>query len=449
LEEEEERRLARGLATPEKIRNLQKKLYDKAKSEPDFRFYLLYDKVYRADILEHAYRLRRSQGGAAGVDGVTFESIEAAGAEDWLRSIATELREGSYEPQPVRRVMIPKASGGERPLGIPTVRDRVVQTAAMLVLEPIFEADFEDNAYGYRPKRSAQGAVQDVLTSLKRGQNHVVDADLSKYFDTIPHRELMQSVARRISDRKMLHLIKMWLKAPVEETDERGRKVRTGSKNVGTPQGGVISPLLANIYIHRLLRAWIKFDLQRLLGSRIINYADDLVIVCRTAMGAQSAHAWLRKIVEKLGLRLNETKTCVRHAWTEACDFLGYTFGPVNCPRTGGKYISVQPTKKAIERVKQNVKSVLSPRNQDALPEVIVRLNRSLNGWANYFSIGTLSKAYRAVDNYLYAQLRRFLGRRHKVPTRGTLRFSYRFLKQNNIVVLQDRRRRRSSHAFT
>ena len=439
--------MARGLVTPEKIRNLQRKLYAKAKSEPDFRFYSLYDKVHRADILLHAYRLRRRKRGAAGVDGVTFEDIEAAGVEEWLRNLETELREGSYQPQPVRRTMIPKANGGQRPLGIPTVKDRVVQTAVLLVLQPIFEADFEENAYGYRPGRSAQDAVADVLTSVKQGQGHVVDADLSKYFDTIPHCELMKSVARRISDRRMLHLIKMWLKVPVEEMDERGRKVLTGGKRAqrGTPQGGVISPLLANIYIHRLLRAWTKFDLQRLLGSRIINYADDLVIVFRSAGGAQAAHAWLRRIIEKLGLQLNETKTCVRHARTEGFNFLGFTFGPV-FGRAGRKYLGVTPSKKAVDKAKQNLQAVLCPRNQDPLPEVIAQVNRRLVGWANYFSVGAVRPAYRAVDHYLYEQLRGFLKRRHKVPARGTLRYNYRFLNQHGVVVLQDRWRC-ASHA--
>jgi RNA-directed DNA polymerase len=440
--------LARGLKTPEKIRNLQRKLYSKAKSEPGFRFYLLYDKVHRTDILEHAYRLRRSKGGAAGVDGVTFESIEAAGAEAWLRSLETELREERYRPQPVRRVMIPKPNGGERPLGIPTVRDRVVQTAAMLVLEPIFEADFEPNAYGYRPGRSTQDAVKEVLVSLRHGHGHVVDADLSKYFDMIPHQELMQSVARRIADRKVLHLIKMWLKVPVEETDGRGRKVLTGRRNEGTPQGGVISPLLANIYIHRLLRAWTKFDLQRKLGSRIINYADDLVIVCRSAAGAEAAHQWLKWIVERLGLRLNETKTCVRRVGTEAFDFLGYTFGPLRTTRTGSLYLGVTPSRKAVARAKQQLKRILVPQNQDPFPEVVRRLNRFLKGWGNYFSLGPLRKPYRAVDKYLYDQLRRFLRRRHKAPSWRALRYNYRFLKQNGVVVLQDLSRCRPSHAL-
>lgn len=285
-----------SLRTPEKIRTLQNKLYLKAKGEPDYRFYLLYDKVWRADILLHAYRLCRANGGAPGVDGVTFDDLDEAGVEGWLAALAADLREETYKPEAVLRVRIPKPDGGERVLGIPTVRDRVAQQAAKLVLEPIFEADFEPNAYGYRPKRGALDAVQEVHRAIQHGEVHVVDADLSKYFDTIPHRELMQSVARRVSDGKMLRLIKMWLKAPAEESDGRGRKLRTGGERsqVGTPQGGVISPLLANLYIHRLLKAWKKFGLERHLGARIINYADDLVILCRSRFGAESALKALR-----------------------------------------------------------------------------------------------------------------------------------------------------------
>ncbi|MGH7471168.1 MAG: group II intron reverse transcriptase/maturase, partial [Longimicrobiales bacterium] len=352
---------------------LQLKLNDKAKREPAFRFYLLYDKVYRPDILQHAYALRRGKGGAPGVDGIAFEDIERAGVEDWLRTLGAELHEGRYKPQPVRRVLIPKAGGGERPLGIPTIRDRVVQTAALLILEPIFEADFEANAYGYRPGRSAQQAVVEVLAALRSGESNVVDADLSKYFDTIPHHELMQSVARRISDGKMLHLIKMWLKAPVEEKDERGRTRHTGGRQSsrGTPQGGVISPLLANLYIHRLLRAWTKFRLPERLGARIINYADDLVIVCRTRAGAQAAHAWLKAIIERLGLQLNEQKTCIRDGHHESFDFLGYTFGPHWNRRTGGSYLDATPSRKAIARARCSLQRILRPGNQAPLSEVV------------------------------------------------------------------------------
>ncbi len=247
-----------SLTTPSKIRELQIKLYRKAKNEPGYRFYRLYDKVYREDILAHAYALARANQGAPGVDGQSFEEIESAGLEEWLTGIREELRNKTYQPQPVRRVKIPKPGGGERPLGIPTLRDRVVQTAAKLLIEPIFEADLEPNAYGYRPKRSAQDAIQEVHGLLWEGYTDVVDADLSKYLDTIPHSELLQCVAKRIVDKHMLHLIKMWLKAPVEERDEAGKKRVTGGKDNdrGTPQGGVVSPLLANLYMNRMLKGW-------------------------------------------------------------------------------------------------------------------------------------------------------------------------------------------------
>lgn len=440
-----------GLATPVKIRTLQRKLYVKAKGEPAFRFYLLYDKVWRADILEHAYRLCREKGGAAGVDGVTFDGIEAseAGLEGWLRTLAAELREERYQPQAVRRVMIPKPDGGERPLGIPTIRDRVVQRAAKLVVEPIFEADFEPNAYGYRPRRGALDAVQEVQASMLRGEGHVVDADLHKYFDTIPHRELLKSVARRISDRKLLRLIKMWLKMPVEETDVEGRKTLTGGKGskAGIPQGGVISPLLANIYIHRLLKAWKKFDLESKLRARIINYADDLVIVCRG--GAEAALSWLQWITEKLGLRLNEAKTCVRDARRESFDFLGYTFGPMVYRRTGRTYLGVAPSKQRVKRCKQSLRTVLHAGNHAPLGEVLEEVNRKLQGWGQYFSVGTLEPAYRTLDCYSSALLRKFLVRRHKVPGRGTRPFSNRYLYEDlGLVRLQDHRRVSRSHAL-
>src|SRR3989475_2430306 len=247
-----------SLETPIKIRMLQRKLYQKAKGEPSYRFYLLYDKMYREDILAHAYALVRSNQGAPGVDRQSFWGIESQGLGEWLSGIRNDLRAKTYQPQAVRRVMIPKPGGGERPLGIPTIRDRVVQTAAKLLLEPIFEADFDLNAYGYRPKRSAQDAIQKVHKLLCEGYADVVDADLSKYFDTIPHSELMQCVARRVIDRDVLHLIKMWLKAPIEERDEKGhRRMTGGRKNTrGTPQGGVASPMLANLYMNRFLKYW-------------------------------------------------------------------------------------------------------------------------------------------------------------------------------------------------
>jgi RNA-directed DNA polymerase len=412
-----------SLATPEKIRQLQRKLYAKAKQEPEFRFYQLYDKVYRKDILEFAYRRCRANGGAPGVDGVTFADIEAQGLESWLGELGKELHGRTYKPQPVRRVMIAKPGGGARPLGIPTIRDRVAQSAAKLVLEPIFEADFEDSAYGYRPKRSAQDAIEEVHRTLCGGYTEVVDADLSRYFDTIPHRDLMQSVARRVVDRQMLALIKAWLKTPVEESDEGGNRRMTGGKKgkLGVPQGGVLSPLLANIYMHRFLKAWRERGKGRQFEARVVNYADDFVILSRGH--AREALEWTRWVMTQLGLGLNETKTCIRRAPGESFDFLGYTFGLERYRKDGHTYLAAKPSKKSVQRLKRRIRATLRPGNQGAWPEVRGRLNRILRGWSNYFGYGTLLMAYREVDNYVYETVRHFLTRRHKVPGRGTRRF--------------------------
>src|SRR5271166_1022115 len=301
-----------SLTTPDKIRTLQRKLYLKAKAEPNFRFYLLYDKVHRADILRHAYDLVRVNKGAPGVDGVSCAAIEAAGLESWLLGISEELRSKTYQPQPVRRVMIPKPGGGERPLGIPTIRDRVIQTAVKLLIEPIFEADLEPNAYGYRPKRSAQDAIQEVHEALCEGYTDVVDADLSKYFDSIPHSELVQCVARRIVDRDILRLIKMWLKVPVQERDENGKPRVSGGKGstCGTPQGGVNSPLLANLYMNCFLKYWRITGRGEVFRAQVVTYADDLVILSRGC--AAEALNWTRSVMTRIGLTLNGAKTSVK-----------------------------------------------------------------------------------------------------------------------------------------
>jgi RNA-directed DNA polymerase len=413
-----------SLETPEKIRSLQKKLYLKAKSEPDFRFYLLYDKVWRADILEHAYESARDHRGAAGVDGMTFAAIEAAGSEEWLSGIGKTLRDRTYRPDPVRRVMIPKPNGGERPLGIPTIRDRVVQTAVKLVIEPIFEADLESNAYGYRPRRSAGAAVEAVHDLLRHGYTDVVDADLSKYFDTIPHDQLMRSVARRIVDKDILRLIKMWLKAPAEETDKDGRKRLTGGKRnkQGTPQGGVISPLLANLYMNRFLKHWRLTEQGHKLKAHVIAYADDFVILSRGY--AQEAKAWAAAVMTRLGLSLNEAKTCVRDARKERFNFLGYSFGPHYSPRNGRRYIGASPSKKSVARLKPRISAILHRGNNDPWGEVCAKLNRVLKGWSGYFDYGTCTAAYRAIDNHVMTRVQHFLVKRHRVPSRGTARFS-------------------------
>ncbi|HXZ01436.1 MAG TPA: group II intron reverse transcriptase/maturase [Stellaceae bacterium] len=412
-----------SLATPESIRNLQRKLYRKAKAEPAFRFYLLYDKLHREDFLRHAYALARANGGAPGVDGVSFAMIEAAGLEEWLAGIKNELVAKTYRPAPVRRVMIPKPGGGERPLGIPTIRDRVVQTAAKLVLEPIFEADLEPTAYGYRPGRSGADAIKAVHALLCRGYTDVVDADLSKYFDTIPHQELMRSVARRIVDRHVLRLIKLWLRAPVEERDDDGTRRMTGGKGSrqGTPQGGVISPLLANLYMNRFLKHWRGTGRGKAYRAHVISYADDFVILSRGY--ATEALTWTRAVMTKLELTLNEKKTAVRDARRERFDFLGYSFGPHHYRKDGHWYLGASPSKKSVLRLKAKVSDLLVPGNMGAWPEVRDRLNRLIGGWAAYFSYGTRMPAYRAVDNHVYDRVRHFLVRRHKVPSHGTHRF--------------------------
>lgn len=413
-----------SLETPEKIRILQRKLYRKAKEEPDYRFYQLYDKIYREDILIYAYAHVKANQGAPGVDGEDFEEIEAQGLDEWLRGIIQELRAKTYRPQPVKRVWIEKPGGGQRPLGIPSIRDRVVQTAAKVVLEPIFEADLEPNAYGYRPKRSAKNAVQEVHKLIKAGYTDVVDADLSKYFDTIPHEELMKSVARRVVDRNMLHLITMWLKVPVEERDENGKRQITGGQNsrCGTPQGGIVSPLLANLYMNRFLKYWRITGKGELWQARIITYADDFVILSRGH--AKEAREWTRDVMQRLELTLNEAKTSIKDARREKFDFLGYSFGP-HCYRKKGKwYRGASPSKKSQQRVKGKVDEVLRSNLTSPWDEIRTRLNQTLRGWAAYFSYGTRTTAYRAVDNHVYESVRHFLRRRHKVHTRGTRQFS-------------------------
>ena len=412
-----------SLQTPERVRRLQRALYVKAKSEPAYRFYLLYDKVHREDILSHAYRVSRAARGAPGVDGVTFAAIERGGLDEWLAGLRRALQDKTYRPDPVRRVLIPKPEGGERPLGIPTIRDRVVQTAVKLVVEPIFEAGFDDRAYGYRPKRNAQDAVREVHAALCAGFTDVVDADLSKYFDTIPHQELLQSVGRRVVDRHVLHLLTMWLKTPIEEQNERGGRRMTGGKRStrGTPQGGVISPLLANIYMHRFLRAWRERGKGAQYQARVINYADDFVILSRGH--AAEALTWTRWAMTHLGLTLNETKTCLRNVRHESFDFLGYTFGWDRYRKDGHAYLAAKPAKKSVRRAKSAVRAVLRPGNQGCWTAVVAQLNRVLRGWAAYFNYGTRLMAYRAIDNYVYACTRHFLRRRHQVPTRGTRTF--------------------------
>jgi group II intron reverse transcriptase/maturase len=411
-----------SLATPSSVQKLQKALHDKAKESPSYRFYALYDKVYRKDILACAYARCHANRGAAGVDGQEFEDIEKYGVGRWLDELAEELKSRTYQAQPVRRVMIDKPGGGKRPLGIPAIKDRVAELAAVLVLEPIFEADLQPEQYAYRQDRSALDAVKHVHQLLNTGHGQVVDADLSGYYDSIPHAELMKSVARRIVDGTMLHLIKMWLEAPVEETDEQGKKrrsTRNRDEGRGTPQGAPISPLLSNLYMRRFVLGWKQLKHEKRLQAHIVNYADDLVICCRRQ--ADEALATMRTMMLKLKLTVNEQKTRVCRLPEGKFDFLGYTFGRCYSPKTGRAYIGTVPAKKRVQRICAAA-SELTGRDQTLRdPKTLVAdLNRRLIGWANYFYLGPVSKAYRAVELHTRRRLRQWLCAKHQVSGQGT-----------------------------
>jgi group II intron reverse transcriptase/maturase len=386
--------------------------------------------VYRRDILEFAYLRCRSNDGAPGVDGQTFDDIEAYGRDRWLDELMTELRERTYQPDPVRRVFIPKPDGKQRPLGIGSIRDRVAQMAVVLVLEPIFEADLQPEQYAYRPDHGALDAIRQVHGHVSMGHTEVVDADLSGYFDSIPHAELMRSLARRISDRHLLGLIKMWLVAPVEEIDERGRTRRTTrnkDEGRGSPQGSPLSPLLANIYMRRFIVGWKVLGHEQRLDAHIVNYADDFVICCRGT--ADEAMTAMRGMMSKLRLTVNETKTRLCRVPEETFDFLGYTIGKCWSPKTGKSYIGTRPSAKKIDRLKREISDQTSRRwLWTDVEERVARLNRILRGWSNYFCLGPVSASYRAIDRHARHRLRQWLRGKHKLKSRGTSRFPDQYL---------------------
>ena len=421
-----------SLETPQTVRNLQAALHAKAKGSPSFRFYSLYDKLSRGDILCHAYALCKANHGTAGVDGQTFADIESYGLERWLGELAEEVRNKTYRPRAVRRVYIPKANGKQRPLGIPTIRDREAQMACVLVLDPIFEADMQPEQYAYRSGRSALDAVQQVRRLVDNGHTEVVDGDLSGYFDTIPHAELVECMARRISDGAMLRLVKQWLTAPVEETDGRGQRQRTTrnrDEGRGVPQGAPISPLLSNLYMRRFVLGWKALGHEKRLDAHIVNYADDFVICCRGT--AEEAVRTMRRMMSRLRLTVNADKTHTCRVPEETFDFLGYTIGRCYSPRTGRAYLGTLPSKKKVQALFARIGEMTSRRTllQD-VQGMTEGLNRLLRGWANYFCLGPVSKAYRAVDAHVSSRLRRWLCEKHKVSSGGYSRYSDRYLTE-------------------
>lgn len=422
-----------NLSIPESVQKLQRALQAKAKEKPDFRFYALYDKVYREDVLAYAYASCKANDGAAGVDEQRFEDIEGYGRERWLGELAQELKEKKYQPQAVRRVFIPKRGGsGRRPLGIPTIRDRTAQMAAVLVLGPIFEADLPLEQHAYRPERDALSAVNQVHGLLRAGYRQVIDADLSAYFDSIPHLELMKSVARRVVDSAMLHLIQMWLQAPVEESDEGGgrkRTTRNRDEKRGIPQGSPLSPLLSNIYMRRFVLGWKSLGWARRYKAQIVNYADDFVICCKG--DAEQALNAMRQLMGRLRLTVNEEKTHLCRVPEDHFDFLGYTFGRRYSPRTGRAYLSTQPSKKSVHRQIESIREKTARQRCGLDAAVVVQeLNEGLRGWANYYRLGTVSKIYQRLDDYATQRLRRWLCRKHKLRG-GTRRYPDEYLYGN------------------
>ncbi len=422
-------------SSKETVRALQRKLYQKAKHQPTFRFYSLYDKVYRGDVLQRAYALVRQNRGSPGIDGESFESIESGvGMTAYLQEIRKTLEDRTYRAMPVKRVEIPKLNGETRPLGIPCIKDRIVQMAVKIVIEPVFEADFSPHSYGFRPRRSAHQAMDDIKSGLLKGHVHVIDADLSKYFDMIPHDKLLKTVAERIADKQVLSLLKQWLKVRVIKVDA-GKRVDVGGgkkARIGTPQGGVISPLLANIYLNILDRIWDRNGLAKRYKARLVRYADDMVILCTG--DTAKAYAVLQSILAKLGLKLNEEKTQIRDSRQERFDFLGFSVGVVKAKQSGKFFPLVEPSDKSMNAIKQKIKHY-TRRSMNPVPiEVIVdKLNKMARGWSNYFHYGHGHRKMKKVRYSLEESLRLHLRYRHKLNNRGASynRFPRRYIYEH------------------
>jgi len=428
---------------PEKVFKLRKQLYIKAKQEPAFRFYALYDRIYRQDVLMAAWAQVSKNDGAPGVDGVAIKEIAGTPetVERFLKGIAEELKTKSYKPRAVRRVEIPKANGGTRPLGIPTVKDRLVQTATKLVLEPIFEADFMDCSYGFRPNRSAQDALQDIEETLKQGYTAVYDADLKSYFDTIPHDKLMESVKKRIADGSVLKLINMWLKAPIWETGGKGKLPRKQRQEKGVPQGGVISPLLSNLYLHWLERGfYVKGNPADWAKAHLVRYADDFVVMARY-MGKDLTE-WIEERVEKrLGLEINKDKTRelqLREAG-ESLDFLGYRFRYEKDKYGRNKrFLTKIPSPKSCAREREAIRGIINKKRSFVpIPILIKEVNQQLQGWSGYFGNGNSRPAFRAMNWYVEGRIIKHLKRRSQRPYRPPVGVSwYKHLHENLGLIM-------------
>lgn len=422
----------RGLPAPDKVRQLQITLYRKAKSKPEYRFWSLYGEVQRADVLATAWQRVRANAGAAGVDGMTIDEIAAEAEKEaaWLKMLREELHRKTYWPAPVRRVKIPKANGGMRPLGIPTVKDRVVQMAVYLVLMPIFEADFHPRSFGFRPGCNAHQAVEAIREALRMGKTEVVDADLAQYFDTIPHQKLLRQVARRVSDGMILKLIKAWLRAPILEEDESGGR-RMKTNRCGTPQGGVISPLLANIYLHPLDEA-VNEQCRDQSGRkpRMVRYADDLVILCHPGEGEgikERLACWLRS----RGLALNESKTRVTESRESGFEFLGFSFR-WQASQKGTSYVHTDPSPAAEQALRDRLRE-LTPRSTTwkETKAIVREMNQVTRGWSNYFALAHYHRSFRRLNYFVAHRLRQWLWRKHGNPVRKYTRWPNRTLFQS------------------
>jgi group II intron reverse transcriptase/maturase len=419
----------------ERVREFQRKLYQKAKQEKGFRFYVLYDKISLPHFLREAYRRVRSNRGSPGVDGMTFEAIEARGLEDFLAEIADELKTERYQPSPVMRRMIPKANGKERPLGIPTIKDRTVQMSCKMAIEPIFEADFEECSYGFRPKRSSKDAVEEIKSALLAGKTDVFDGDLSSYFDTIPHDKLLIALEQRISDKRVLKLIELWLKAPVSEN---GRMTGGKKSKMGVPQGGVISPLLANVYLHLVDRIMMRKDgYFRQKGIQIVRYADDFVLMGRNI--PLEALLRLEKVLTRMGLTLNKEKSRQIDACDNGFDFLGFNFRRRwSRKQYQRKYWHVGPSRKSVLKITASLRELFGEVRHLAALEFIRMLNEKVRGWTNYFNIPGVSHPFQSFERlrwYIDRKLSDFYRRKSQRGSKLYYRHGYEgFVKEFGLI---------------